>query len=323
MSQFNSYQNKKDDSAQNDINQRLSQHNSLFLPHEGTQSTSQYQNDNLLRNSKNYHTNENNNSNKLNDKSDFKDQINNRMNTFQRNIEIGQRQLPFNNNIRDYTVTCDSKKDVFNNRLSNYNYLSSNIPPQIQEQNNVNKVNFHKTFREDTNQRIQELSPLSCNLGIPQLNINPPSMPDFNKNLPVENNHPIQEEIQYSNQFQKEINSEESTEMYLQNYQKMSEESQSSILSNSYDNSNYGLFKNSDNSHTQNYASTPNKLYSQTHNPQSPIKGFDYSMINNSIGPNQSKSKVNSINQLPQLAVNTNLPVDTRQEFHFHQNFNQ
>ena len=317
MSQFNSYQNKKDDSAQNDINQRLSQHNSLFLPN-GSQSNSQYQSDNLLGNS-----NQNNNPNNPNDKSDFKDQINNRMDTFHRNIEIGQRQLPFNNNIRDYTVTCDSKKDVFNNRLSNYNYLSSNIPPQIQEQNNVNKVNFHKTFREDTNQRLQELSPLSCNLGMPQSNVNPPSVPDFNKNLPVENYHSTPENTRYSEQFQQHNNQEESTEMYLQNYQKMSEASQSSILSNCYDSSNYGLFEKTDNSPNQNYASTPNKLYSQKQNPQNPIKDFDYSMINNSISPNQANSHNQPINQLPKLAVNTILPVDTRQEFHFHQNFNQ
>ena len=316
MSQFNSYQNKKDDSAQNDINQRLSQHNSLFLPN-GSQSNSQYQSDNLLGNS-----NQNNNPNNPNDKSDFKDQINNRMDTFHRNIEIGQRQLPFNNNIRDYTVTCDSKKDVFNNRLSNYNYLSSNIPPQIQEQNNVNKVNFHKTFREDTNQRLQELSPLSCNLGMPQSNVNPPSVPDFNKNLPVENYHSTPENTKYSEQFQQDNNQEESTEMYLQNYQKMLEGSQSTILSNCYDSSNYGLFEKTDN---QNYAFSPNKLYSQKQNPQSSIKDFDYSLINNSMSPNQSHSHSHNqpINQLPQLAVNTNLPVDTRQEFHFHQNFNQ
>lgn len=312
MSQFNSYQNKKDDSAQNDINQRLSQHNSLFLPNNGSQNNSQYKSDNLLGN-----TNLKNNSKPTSDKSDFKDQINNRIDTFQRNIEVGQRQLPFNNNIRDYTVTCDSKKDVFNNRLSNYNYLSSNIPPQIQEQNNFNSVNFHTTFREDTNKRLQELTPLSCNLGMPQLSATPPSLPDFNKNLPVENYHATPENTTYSEQFQQDNNQQESPEIYLQNYQKMSEGSSSSILSNTYDSSNYGLFEKSD---TPNYASTPNKLYTQQ-NSQSQIKNFDYSLINNSMSPQQPHSSMTSVNHLPQLAVNTNLPVDTRQEFHFHQNF--
>ena len=42
------------------------------------------------------------------------------MNNFSRMTDIGQK-LPFHNNIRDYTVTLDSKKDEFNDRLSNYN----------------------------------------------------------------------------------------------------------------------------------------------------------------------------------------------------------
>ena len=44
MSQFNSYQNKKDESAQNDINQRLSAHTSLFLPNQHSNPT--YKSDN-------------------------------------------------------------------------------------------------------------------------------------------------------------------------------------------------------------------------------------------------------------------------------------
>ena len=317
MSQFNSYQNKKDTSAQDDINQRMSAHTSLFLPNQNNTPNNKYKSDNLL--GTNYSsqipppTNQH-------DKSNFKDQINNRIDTFQRNIEVGQRQLPFNNNIRDYSVTCDSKKDIFNNRLSNYNYLSSNIPPQIQEQNSFNASNFHTSFREDTNNRLQELSPLSRNIGMPTMDVNPPSVPDFNKNLPVENYHPTPENSNYSNQFTNQSETGESTQIYLENYQKMSSANQSSILSNSYDTCNYGIFANGDSNTQSSYSSTPNKLYSQQYNPQSEIKNFDYSLINNSMNPNQ-KQTVDSVNKLPKLAVNTNLPVDTRQEFHFHQNF--
>ena len=32
-----------------------------------------------------------------------------------------------NNNIRDYSITMDSNKDEFNNRLMNYNRLGTNI----------------------------------------------------------------------------------------------------------------------------------------------------------------------------------------------------
>ena len=131
MSQFNTFQNKKDDYARNDINDRLSNFNNSYIP-SNTQGQ-KMKGDNLLGGGvKNYNSP---NTNSTQDKSNFKDQINNRMNTFQRNIEIGQRQLPFHNNIRDYTVTVDSKKDMFNNRLSNYNYLSTNIPPEVNQQN--------------------------------------------------------------------------------------------------------------------------------------------------------------------------------------------
>ena len=203
MSQFNTYQNKKDTSIQNDINNRWNQLNTSFIPNQNSTPNTQYKSDNLLGDS---NTSAPPNNINQHDKSNFKDQINNRIDTFQRNIEVGQRQLPFNNNIRDYNITCDSKKDIFNNRLSNYNYLSSNIPPQVQEQNNFNNSNFHKTFREDTNQRLQELSPLSRNLGLPQMNIDPPSVPDFNKNLPQENMNPTLQGVKYENQFQKPLN---------------------------------------------------------------------------------------------------------------------
>ena len=128
MNTFNSNINKKDDGARQDINSRMQ---TFMTPNYtttqvGSTNNKQYQDDNLLGNS--------NKSYSL-DRSDFKNDINQRMDSFNRMGDVGHKQLPFHNNIRDYTVTVDSKKDMFNNRLSNYNYLSTNIPPEVNQQN--------------------------------------------------------------------------------------------------------------------------------------------------------------------------------------------
>ena len=316
MSQFNNIQNKKDDYARNEINNRLSNFNNSFIPSQPSNNIAK--GDNLLGGGvKNYNSP---NLDSAQDKSNFKDQINNRMNTFQRNIEIGQKKLPFHNNIRDYTVTMDSKKDVFNNRLSNYNYLSTNIPPDVNQQNQFHNTSFHKTFREDTNKRLEELSPLSRNLGIPMNGVEPPSVPDFNQNLPADNMESPYINYNYQKQFQDKSQEVDNPEVYIKNYESMATNSNLDVKYNSYDASSYGSYQTSP-ENMPNYASKPNQLYNREYNPQDHIKEFDYSLINNNGMSNLNPPKNDGINQLPKLAVNNNMPVDTRQEFHFHQNY--
>ena len=316
MSQFNTFQNKKDDYARNDINDRLSNFNNSYIP--SNTHGQKMKGDNLLGGGvKNYNSP---NTNSTQDKSNFKDQINNRMNTFQRNIEIGQRQLPFHNNIRDYTVTVDSKKDMFNNRLSNYNYLSTNIPPEVNQQNKFQNSSFHKTFREDTNKRLEELSPLSRNLGLPMNGVEPPSVPDFNQNLPEDNMDSAYSHYNYQKQFQENSTEVDNPEVYIKNYESMTSNENPQIKYNSYDASSFGSYETSP-ENTPNYSNTPNKLYARDYNPQDHIKEFDYSIINNNGMTSTIPPKHDGINQLPKLSVNNNMPVDTRQEFHFHQNY--
>ena len=316
MSQFNTFQNKKDDYARNDINDRLSNFNNSYIPNE--QSNNKMKGDNLLGGGvKNFNSP---NIDSAQDKSNFKDQINNRMNPFQRNIEVGQRKLPFHNNIRDYTVTMDSKKDMFNNRLSNYNYLSTNIPPEVNQQNQFQNSSFHKTFREDTNKRLEELSPLSRNLGLPMNGVEPPAMPDFNKNLPVDNMDSTYSHYNYQKQFEDKSTEASNPEVYIKNYESIAQDDNHQIKYNSYDASSFESYQTSP-ENTPNYSNTPNKLYSRDYNPQDHIKEFDYSLINNNGMSSVKPPKNDGINQLPKLAVNNNMPVDTRQEFHFHQNY--
>ena len=100
-------------------------------------------------------------------KSDFKNDINERMNMITDMTTENMRRLPFNNNIRDYQVTMDSKRDQFNERISNYSLLSNNMVAPIERQVSSNNLNFHSNFKEDHNSRMQELSPLSRNMGLP------------------------------------------------------------------------------------------------------------------------------------------------------------
>ena len=78
-----------------------------------------------------------------------------------------RRRLPFNNNIRDYQITVDNKRDAFNERISNYSLLSGNMVAPVEHQINNNENGFHANFKEDHNNRLQELSPLSRNMGLP------------------------------------------------------------------------------------------------------------------------------------------------------------
>lgn len=114
------------------------------------------------------------------DKKTFKNDINTRMNNISGD-ELFFKRLPLNNSIRDYNVTIDTNKDEFNNRLMNYNSLSSNMTPNPEEETKLFTSGFHNNFKDDTNKRLEELSPLACNVGFP---INKPKKPpDFGKNL--------------------------------------------------------------------------------------------------------------------------------------------
>ena len=317
MSQFNSVNIKKDETSRNDINHRMQNFNNFFLPED---NQIPMKGDDLLGN----HQNNKNRDNSV-DKSMFKDQINSRIDTFSRNQAIDQRKLPFHNNIRDYNITMDSKKDEFNNRLSNYNYLSSNIPPQIHNKHSeqFNQISFHKSFKEDTNQRLQDLSPLSRNLGLPSNGTEAPALPDFNQNLPQENMDPTYAQYDYKSQFTNNQESKLEQENYAKNYESMNPYQDSQTINyNSYDSSNFGAYI-PDNS-KPNYAQSENKLYTQSQKTPETIQNFDYSLIDNQGQKNNyhANNGKDGINRLPQLAYNTNMPVDTRQDFHFHQNFN-
>ena len=119
------------------------------------------------------------NMNSNQDKKTFKNDINLRMNNMT-NHDLFYKRLPLNNNIRDYNVTIDTNKDEFNNRLSNYNLLSSNMNSNPENETVLFNSNFHKSFKEDTNKRLEELSPLSCNIGFPIIK---PKKPNFSQNL--------------------------------------------------------------------------------------------------------------------------------------------
>ena len=90
---------------------------------------------NFNNNETDFKINNSNNNNKFKniDRNDFKNDINNRMNSFSAQENFNLRRLPLNNNIRDYGITTDSKKDEFNERLSNYNLLSSNMVPNAEQ----------------------------------------------------------------------------------------------------------------------------------------------------------------------------------------------
>ena len=100
-------------------------------------------------------------------KSDFKSDINDRLNMINDASIQNRRRLPFNNNIRDYQITVDNKRDAFNERISNYSLLSGNMVAPVEQQIQNNELGFHSNFKDDHNSRLQELSPLSRNMGLP------------------------------------------------------------------------------------------------------------------------------------------------------------
>lgn len=310
MSQFNSTTDKKYDRARNDINSRMQ---GFMTPNYNTSQgqssgqNKQYKNDNLLGNTQQEIST---------DRSDFKNDINSRMDTFNRMNNLGQRQLPFHNNIRDYTITMDSKKDEFNDRLSNYNHLSTNITPNANQTNKFNNMSFHKNFKEDTNKRLEELSPLSRNLGIPFNGNEMPKKPDFGSNIQENNINDKFTNHNYQEQFKNKEDDDREKEIYIKNYQSLSNNTiPDNISYNNYDNFSYSSFE-PDTSNLNRNQENLKKIKNQES-----IKDFDYSIMDNSAITNFSnknnQKRNDGINNVPELSVYTSMPVDTRQEFHF------
>ncbi len=300
MSQFNLNHTtqKKDDNARQDINSRM---NTFFNPHE-LQGNTNYRNDNLTGN---------NQQEISTDRRYFKNEINERINPFHRMDHLGQKQLPLNNNIRDYTATLDSKKEVFNDRLSNYNRLSSNINTPLSQINQNQNMSFHKNFKEESNQRLEQLSPLSRNLGMPFHGTTMPKKPDFGANIQDNFIDDKFTNYTYEEQFKKKEDSETERGNYIKNYEKLNQKMDGipQVNYNSYDNFNYENYQSSG------YVppSNPNKI-KMSH--QKDIQGYDYSLMEGNKLKQTTPGK-DDINNLPQLAVYNTLPVDTRQDYHF------
>jgi hypothetical protein len=180
---FNKVEFKNKD-TRNDINNRIQGFYGPESPESKKSNLVNYKelNSKLINNIQQEPVSISNNNNY--DKKTFKNDINQRMNNISGD-ELFFKRLPLNNNIRDYNITVDTNKDEFNNRLMNYNSLASNIKPNPEEENKLFNSGFHNNFKEDTNKRLEELSPLSSNVGYP---INKPKNPDFSKNIEPEGN---------------------------------------------------------------------------------------------------------------------------------------
>ena len=286
----------KNSQSRNHINDRMQ---TFMTPNYHNPGQQVYKNDNLLGNQT---------PNIINDRRDFKDDINQRINSFNRMDDLGQKSLPLHNNIRDYSITVGSKKDAFNDRLSNYNHLSSNITPNIFQNQNFNNSTFHTNFKEDNNKRLEELSPLSRNLGIPFNGCEMPKKPDFGTNIQNNDTEDKYSNYNYSTQFQNPEEDVKQQDVYIKNYKKVTENKIPEVNYNSYDKNNFEHFKKDETSLNRNEENLKRIQH------QKDIKHFDYSLINN------NSFKYDDINNLPQLSVYTSMPVDTRQEFHFQQN---
>ena len=155
----------KDTKARNDINDRL---NNLHINHYIEKPKNDLH-DNVNKNFKESLKKENFIDNSFTgfDRSDFKNDINSRLNNLNGMESPFMKRIPLNNNIRDYEVTVDSKRDIFNERLANYNQLASNTMAPVEEEINLSNSKFHKSFREDSNKRLENFSPLSRNMGLP------------------------------------------------------------------------------------------------------------------------------------------------------------
>ena len=263
------------------------------------------------------------------DKNAYKNDINNRMNSFRTSENIHLKRLPFNNNIRDYSITVDSKKDEFNERLSNYNRLSSNMVPNVDMNSNYGQSGFHNNFKDDLNQRMEKLYPLSRNMGIPTVSNVPnlptqrPKTPDFNNNLSNDSYIIPKTQEEYNKQQQMKMENEQQ-----KIYSKINMEN---VFSNSYDFDGYSSFDyskpnntpsgntNTNNSGNNNNHSSNNNNQSGNNNNQSSNNNneFDYSLINNAFSMPLDQEQINHIEP---LTFNNNLPMNTRQQYNFSPN---
>jgi hypothetical protein len=177
---FNKVELKNKD-TRNDINSRMQGFYGEESPESKKSNLINYKdlNSKLINNIQEEQANKPNNNNYNLDKKTFKNDINKRMNNISGD-ELFFKRLPLNNNIRDYNITVDTNKDEFNTRLMNYNSLASNVNPNPEDENKIFTAGFHNKFKDDTNKRLEELSPLSSNVGYP---INKPKNPDFSVNL--------------------------------------------------------------------------------------------------------------------------------------------
>ena len=162
----------------------------------------------------------------------------------------------------------------------------------MRNRRNSYTMGFHTSFKDDLNKRMDELSPLSRNIGLP-VHYNVPNTnkkPDFSKNLDeqepsiietykgFENMNINNTKNNYSNQdINKDINNN-----YTNQYQSdiLKDKNESNIKSNCYDNDNYQSFSTSNN----------------------------YSLLNGS---------GDGINQIGDMKVNDMYPMNTRQTYNF------
>ena len=245
------------------------------------------------------------------DKNAYQNDINNRMNQFRTSDNIHLKRLPFNNNIRDYSITVDSKKDEFNERLSNYNRLSSNMVPNTDINKNYGSSGFHNNFKDDLNQRMEQLSPLSRNVGIPTVSNVPnlstkrPKTPDFNSNL--------SNESYIIPKTQEEYNKQQKMKMENEQQKLYNNVNMESVNSNTYD---YNSFSSFDYNHHSNNVQVSNNNNNNNNNTSQPNQ-FDYSIINNSYSMPIDQDNINNIEP---LKFNSNLPMNTRQQYNFSPN---
>jgi hypothetical protein len=158
--------NTKDLKSRNSINDRMQ---NFYIPEENNTSKTTTD-DNLDSDYYKYKHQPKKESNDNFQKTDFKNDINERLNIINDMPVENMRRLPFNNNIRDSQITTASKRDQFNERMSNYSLLSSNmVAPKERQIEGNNNMGFHTNFKEDHNSRMQELSPLSRNMGLPTM----------------------------------------------------------------------------------------------------------------------------------------------------------
>lgn len=186
---------KKNDYTRNDINSGINEFGSRNNPYSMNfeklnEEINKNPNLDIINNvvkqnnysSSNYDYNRTNLEKKNNsfDNKVFKNQINNRICNLS-NSQINLKKLPMNNNIRDYNVHIESTKDEFNDKLLNYSLLASSIQSQPAEDNKIFNMGFHSKFKEDNNERFDQFSPLSCNIGFPIRKSD--KTPDFGQNL--------------------------------------------------------------------------------------------------------------------------------------------